>query len=290
MLCEPLWPSQKQEAYQRSRSSLTLTQPAVTLQMRRLETAIGGALLNKGGSGTSFTELGRLALAPARRAIEAFDQLLALNSQGTGDQIIRLGVSALLLPKLLRSDFTSKYPNIFLISDHSREIRRGLLEGLIDVGCGFASDSGLARLDNWVLERHPVHLSWVRSKDFKLQPGVKLPVVGLPDDNFMISPMRRQGIDFRLVLQTADLHAKFEAVRAGMGMCVAPTALIPADLTIARESYLPDLEKLDACICCRPEFDGSRLNGLVASLGAILTKIPSDIDEAVTRVEQMPVP
>jgi len=254
-------------------AQLQISQPAVTLQMRRLESAVGAPLLNKSLGGTSLTELGKSALAPARRAIDAFDQLLALNAGGIEDHPIRLGISALLLPDLLKGGFALKHPDVVLISDHSREIRRGLTEGLIDVGCGFASDSGFARLDNWVLERHSIHLSWARSNAFSPRPGAKIPLIGLPDDNFMTDPMKRWGIEFKFVLQTADLHAKFEAVRAGLGVCVAPTRLIPADLVIASETYLPALGQLDACICCRPGFEKARPSRLVASLKEVLQEL-----------------
>lgn len=247
-------------------AKLDITQPAVTIQMRKLEIAVGAPLLKKTLGGTALTEVGRSALAPARRAVEAIEQLLSLNRSSSGDHCIRLGISALLLPKLLKDGFTAKFPKVTLISDHSSEIRRGLAEGLIDIGCGFASESGLARLDNWILERIPIPFAWARAKTFFPLPGAKVPVIGLLDDENFIVPMRNRGINFEVVLQTSDLHLKFEAVRAGIGLCVAPAALIPADLVVAKESYLPKLDPLDACVCCRPTFDTPGLAAIISTL------------------------
>src|ERR1700753_688974 len=57
---------------------LGLSQPAVSSQINRLQSLVGGALFSKTANGTTTTELGKLALREARRILEANDQLLRL--------------------------------------------------------------------------------------------------------------------------------------------------------------------------------------------------------------------
>ncbi|WP_246784890.1 LysR family transcriptional regulator [Bradyrhizobium sp. S69] len=54
----------------RAGDSLGLSQPAVSSQVKRIETIIGGSLFSKGANGTRVTELGKLALHHARRVLE----------------------------------------------------------------------------------------------------------------------------------------------------------------------------------------------------------------------------
>lgn len=234
---------------------LGISQPAVTAQMRRLQLMIGGPLLTKGANGTTLTPLGDLALRQARRVIDALDQLLAVSGSNSTGRPLRVGISAMLLPKFVATGFSTNKQNVSLVADHSREIKKGLVEGYIDVGCGFVSNAGFFGLDDIEVERYPVPLAWARSRSFVLSPGTPLPIIGLPDDDFMVRPLQKAGTVFRFVLQAADTHARIEAVRAGLGLCAMPIAFIPKDLVIAGEYYLPKLESIDLSICRRPGFE-----------------------------------
>src|ERR1700760_5130201 len=57
---------------------LGLSQPAVSSQINRLQSLVGGSLFVKTANGTTTTALGKLALHQARRILEANDQLLRL--------------------------------------------------------------------------------------------------------------------------------------------------------------------------------------------------------------------
>jgi DNA-binding transcriptional LysR family regulator len=81
---------------------LGLSQPAVSSQIHRLQSLIGGALFSKTANGTTTTELGKLALRQARRILEANDQLLRLGGNVEGPQPLRLGLSTLFLEKFLK--------------------------------------------------------------------------------------------------------------------------------------------------------------------------------------------
>src|ERR1700748_3092074 len=69
-----------------------LSQPAITAQIKRLQTLIGGEIFIRTSSGTTTTELGRLVIQQARRILEANDQLFYLGGMQPGEQPIRLGL------------------------------------------------------------------------------------------------------------------------------------------------------------------------------------------------------
>lgn len=249
---------------------LGLSQPAVSAQMKRLQSVVGGALFAKDANGTRLTELGNLALHQARRVLDALEQMLAVTGSGSINAPLRLGISALMLPTLLRAKLNLAQHNIFLFADHSREIRKGLIEGYIDVACSFMSEENAPDLQDCVVERFSIPLAWARSKSFVLSPGKPVPIIALPEDDYMTQPLRKSGIAYQVVLHTPDMYARFEAVRAGLGVCAAPPAVITPDLVIAGEYYLPKLSPIEACIYLRPGFDKTRAKDVIPYLKEVL--------------------
>src|SRR6478752_3882690 len=55
---------------------LSLSQPALTKQIRRLEEQLGSALFTRGRHGTQLTALGQQFLRGARASVQDFDELL----------------------------------------------------------------------------------------------------------------------------------------------------------------------------------------------------------------------
>jgi DNA-binding transcriptional LysR family regulator len=260
---------------------LGVTQPTISAQMKRLQSLVGGSLFTRGANGTALTELGKLALQQARRVIEAVEQMLALTGSSAANAPLRLGISALLLPALLRTGFDGEKQNVFMFSDHSREVKRGLIEGYIDVACAFMADAADPELRDSMFERRSIPLVWLRSRSFTFDPGRPLPIIAIPEDEFMIRPLRVRGQPYRIVLNTPDVHARFAAIRAGMGICAVPQAAATQDLVAVTENYVPKLPPAEACIFLRPDFDRVRAMEVVVYLKETLetfatpTKLPA---------------
>src|ERR1700744_1308525 len=73
---------------------LGLSQPAISSQVKRLQSLVGGSLFSQSANGTSLRELGKLVLQQARRILEANDQLLRIGGTSSGAQPLRLGLSS----------------------------------------------------------------------------------------------------------------------------------------------------------------------------------------------------
>ena len=112
---------------------LGLSQPAISSQVKRLQSLVGGALFVKTAGGTTTTELGKVAVQQARRILEANDQLLRLGGNNEGPQAVRLGISTLLADEFIRLQSAEALADVFVHADLSPAIVRGLVDGYIDV-------------------------------------------------------------------------------------------------------------------------------------------------------------
>lgn len=126
-------------SFTRAAERVYLTQPALSVQIRKLEEALGTRLFDR-RKGT-LTEAGRVAVAQARRVLEGSGKAQAF---GAGEEAcfqgpFRLGViptlAPYLLPRLL-PELKARYPRLSLSvrEELTPGIVRGLEEGSLDAG------------------------------------------------------------------------------------------------------------------------------------------------------------
>lgn len=258
---------------------LNLSQPAVSAQIKRLQGLVGGELFARSANGTVVTELGKLALQQARRIVDANDQLLRL---GGSEKISmrRLGVSQILAQRLFDEFSKESLSNVFVSAEHSSEISRGLLEGFIDIACLFLREGSGQHLEDLIVSEFPFEMSWVKARDFVTRPGLPIPIVTLPEDNWMIGPLDRSGIAYRIALRSSDVSVRTSAVRAGLGVSAMPSALVPSDVVKSRDYYLPKLAPSRAAVCVREGLMDSDVKHLARRLSALLARLNVDPDPA----------
>jgi DNA-binding transcriptional LysR family regulator len=254
---------------------LNLSQPAISAQIKRLQSLIGGELFSRSANGTALTELGKLALQQSRRIIDANDQLLRLGGSDK-PSIRRLGVSQLLAQRLLDEFSKDGLSDVFVSAEHSSEIRRGLLEGFIDVACLFLLDSFGQELEGLIVGEFQYETSWIKSRDFVARPGAPIPIITVPDDSWMIGPLDRSGIAYRIVLRSSDSAVRIGAVRAGLGVSAMPGCLATSDVVRSKDYYLPKLPPSRAVVCIREGLVDSDIKRLAKQLSVLLANL--DID------------
>jgi DNA-binding transcriptional LysR family regulator len=243
-----------------------LSQPAITAQIKRLQSLIGGEIFTRTSSGTTTTELGRLVIQQARRILDANDQLFYLGGMRAGEQPIRLGLSALFASRLLERGKAYLPSNLFIYSDHSSVLRKGLADGYIDVACFFESRQATAAADYTVVSEVDWPWRWLRAKDFVLSPGSPIPLVTFPEDDWMISTLSDQGLSYRIVFNSPDFTARMCAVRAGIGLTATPLNVMPPELMEAKEYYLPALPPGKAVLCTRPGIERKQVDDVLKQL------------------------
>jgi DNA-binding transcriptional LysR family regulator len=237
---------------------LGLSQPAISSQVKRLQGMIGGSLFVKTANGTTTTELGKLALHHARRILEANDQMLRLGGNAAGPQLLRLGLSTLFVADFVKHQTRESLADIFIHTDHSTAIGRGLIDGYIDMACIYENEAIKADVEELVINEFEDPLVWVRSSDFVLSPGAPIPLLTWPGDDWMIRTMVKQGLSYRIVFSSPDHHAKLAALKAGVGITAMPKRMVPPDLVCAKDYYLPPLPPIKALLCARLGLDNDQ--------------------------------
>jgi DNA-binding transcriptional LysR family regulator len=248
---------------------LGLSQPAISSQVKRLQALVGGALFMKTANGTTTTELGKLALQQARRILEANDQLLRLGNNSEGPQPLRLGLSTLFVQRFIRTQTADSLADIFVQTDHSVQIGRGLIDGYIDIACIFENPAIESEIDQLVINRIRDPLVWVRAKNFVVSPGAPLPILTWPGDDWMIRTLTRHGVAYKIVFNSPDYHAKLTAVEAGIGLTAIPASMVPPTLMRANEYYLPELPPIEALLCARFGLETDQASAVLKQLSAL---------------------
>jgi DNA-binding transcriptional LysR family regulator len=248
---------------------LGLSQPAISSQIKRLQSLVGGALFIKTANGTTTTELGKMALQQARRILEANDQLLRLGGNTDGTQPLRLGLSTLFVQQFIRHQTADSLADIFVHTDHSIPIAKGLIDGYIDIACIFANTAIESEIEQLVINRMIDPPVWVRAKNFVLSPGAPLPILTWPGDDWMIRTLTRHGVAYKIVFNSPDYHAKLAAVEAGIGLTAVPASMVPAALVRAKEYYLPELPPIEALLCARLGLESEQASVLLKQLSSM---------------------
>ena len=149
----------------RAAAILHLTQSAVSMQVKRLEEALGATLLHRSGRGVRPTPEGEKVLAYARRMLTLNDELIDRMRDGAPEGEIRLGVPHDIVPRripaVLRA-FAADYPRvrITLISSVTARLHEMFVEGACDV---ILTTEGAPRPGGEELVRLP--LIWVGAED-----------------------------------------------------------------------------------------------------------------------------
>ena len=251
---------------------LGLSQPAVSSQIKRLQSLVGGALFLKTANGTTTTELGKLALQQARRILEANDQLLRLGGNTDGPQPLRLGLANLFAQQFIRHQSAESLADVFVHADNSVPIGRGLIDGYIDIACIFESPAIMPEIEQLVINKANDPVVWVRARNFVLSPGAPLPVLTWPGDDWMIRTLTRHGLAYKIVFHSPDFHSRIMAAEAGIGLTAVPASMVPPSLVKAKEYYLPELPSVNALLCARLGLETEQAAGLLKQLSAMFFK------------------
>ena len=113
-------------SFTKAAHSLGITQPAVSAQIKRLQTLLGYELLDKSAPGVSLTKRGELVVDHARRLLSINDDILRLSDAGRVAQPLRVGHSGRLLGIQNSRDAGALPPALAgcRIRRHQRQLRR----------------------------------------------------------------------------------------------------------------------------------------------------------------------
>ncbi|MGL5405634.1 MAG: LysR family transcriptional regulator [Propionibacteriaceae bacterium] len=120
--------------------TLMVTQPTLTMSMKKLESSLGTPLFYQGSQGIQLTSSGQLLYDEGSRIIDEFI-ILEQRIRGREEdprETLRIGITVLFSMQLMHrlASFMAKHKNVelTLIQNGSRELQRQLAAGELDLG------------------------------------------------------------------------------------------------------------------------------------------------------------
>ena len=224
----------EQLSFRKAAEHLFLTQPAVTLQIKALETDLGVRLFDRSGNRVTLTSHGRVllryAIKIAALASAAEQEVVSENGKFSGD--LSLGVSTTIaqyvLPRLIGA-FLTEHPRIQLSvhSGNTEQVVDLLLDGQISVGLieGPARQRGVHiepfMRDELVLITPPDSESSHFSSQQLLASSLLMREQGSGSRHVVEAALEKAGYKhkaFRRVMDLDSTEAIKSAVEAGLGI------------------------------------------------------------------------
>ena len=243
--------------FTRAAETLRRQQSTISLQIQRLEAALGQKLIERTPRAVRLTSEGDTFLGYARRLLDLNDEVVARVSEPRMHGVVRLGTpedfATRHLPEVL-ARFTQAYPAVALevTCDLTLNLLERFRKGAFDLTLikreRLARDSGGIRV--W---REP--LVWViADRDLRFVDG-PLPLVVSPKPcvyrKRATEALDRAHRAWRIAYTCGSLAGSLAAVKAGLGVTVLPKDMVPPDLHVIDGKPLPDLKDTEIALLHR---------------------------------------
>lgn len=243
--------------FTRAAERLGRTQSTISLQMKRLEDALGRRVLERNAHKVSVTAEGEMLLAYARQMLRLNDEVVARVREPDLEGVVRLGTpedfATMHLPGVL-SEFARTYPKVAL------EVTTDLTLNLLERFQGGEFDLVLIKrerlgpIDGIRVWREP--LVWAALDRF-MGEQAPLPLVVSPHPcvyrKRALSALDEAGRAWRIAYTSTSLAGAQAAVRAGLGVTVLPRDMVPDGLTtLGTGEHLPLLDDTEIALIQAP--------------------------------------
>lgn len=223
--------------FSKAASRLGITQPAVSLSIRKLEKELGVKLFERSAGRFSLTAAGSLLLDKAKEMIEAEERLYTAAAEASGDISGRLVMAAsnipgeYILPRLIK-DFAADHPavEVNLIISDSAEVIEDVRAGAAEIGFTGAQPGGsglkttavcpdflvlVAPVAHPMASRNVKDAAGLQGEDFVLRE------TGSGTRALMLESLKLSGVSLarlHVVTELGSTGAVMEAVEEGMGL------------------------------------------------------------------------
>jgi DNA-binding transcriptional LysR family regulator len=238
----------------RAGERLMLSQPTISLQLKRLEEQLGRTLIERTPRRLVLTDNGETLLSYARRILALTDEAVArlvdpgmagLVRLGTPEDFATTHLSAVL------ARFAQSHPHVAL--EVTTDLTLNLIErfrtGEFDLV--LIKREPLGPVDGVRVWREP--LVWAASRPELFEAEDRLPLVVSPHPcvyrKRAIAALDRAGRAWRIAYTSTSLAGAQAAVRAGLGVTVLPKEMVPPDFfLIDTASGAPDLSDTEIAL------------------------------------------
>jgi DNA-binding transcriptional LysR family regulator len=225
--------------FHRAAERLHLSQPPLTVAIRKLEQELGAALFDRHPRGVTLTAAGVAALEPARATLAQAEQVRHAVKQGLTGERGRLAIGFVgsatfeLLPRLIEP-FRRQYPAVELVlcEGNSLEIQSRIEAGSLDLGLVRLPLQRSSRIATQVVERD--HLVVALPSSHPLAHKQRLDLKQLADEPFVvhsevsilrattIAACQNAGFLARIVQEAVQLQTVLSLVQSGVGVALVP--------------------------------------------------------------------
>ncbi|MDJ0311930.1 LysR substrate-binding domain-containing protein [Arthrobacter sp. H35-D1] len=243
--------------FTRAAERLGVSQPTVSQHVRKLEHAAGRVLVTRDTRDVRLTDNGDAMAGFARAILAANDVATRYFSGAAMRGRLRFGTADDLaitgLPRILR-EFRQLYPqiNLELTVSQSDQLHRRLKAGALDLvfvkWVSGAQEGEVVKQDTF---------AWVGLEQTVLEPGAPVPVIVYPAPSLSrklaLDALEDAGRTWRVTCTTKQISGVLAALRAGIGIAVMPTSLVPEDLKIITRRFdLPPVGDVDFTLIRNP--------------------------------------
>ncbi|MGD9816536.1 MAG: LysR substrate-binding domain-containing protein [Hyphomonadaceae bacterium] len=223
------------KSFTRAGVRLGRTQSTVSLQIKRLEEQLDAELFARDPRKVALTANGEALLTQARKLLRLNDEILGEMFEHALEGEVRFGAP---------EDFaTTHLPGI--LGDYARAYPHVSLSVTCDLTLHLMDKMSKGELDLALIKREPVgadvgqpvwreHLVWVGAGEDVLPSNGPLPLVVAPTPcvyrKRAIAALDATGRPWRVAYTSPSLAGQHAALRAGLGVTVLPTEMVPDDL------------------------------------------------------------
>jgi DNA-binding transcriptional LysR family regulator len=272
-------------SFSRAAQTLRLTQPAVSMQVRHLERALGLPLLERVGKRAFPTRAGQLLLTHADRALRELEAGVerVQGLRGVVAGRVRLGTSAsisiYLLPPALRR-FRARYPEteMVVVTGNASEITRAIVANTLDVGIVSlpVRDRELTVTPFFrdeLVAIGPPEPAWRRLKTIDAPALAEHPLIlfeaGATLRRVIDGWFHRAGVAPRVPMELGNTEAIKKLVEAGLGLSVTSWFSVKSEVrarTLTAMRLTPPLERQIGLVRRRDKPRTPALDAFVAAL------------------------
>ncbi|MBT1450556.1 LysR family transcriptional regulator [Glaciecola sp. XM2] len=229
------------------------SQPAISLQMKKLEGELGRKLFSKVGQSYQANKDGEWLYQQAKQMLSINDDIFReLNAQQTLRGRLRFGIpsefASTLLPSIV-GEFSQRYPDVSLdvTSSLSRQLLSKNQRSEFDLILALVDDAPDS--DGEILLEDD--LVWVGDASRKLNKD-SLSLVLAPEGcvyrSRVISQLKQQTNAWKITYTHADLYGLMAAMKQGLGITALAKSSLPNELSIIKDRRLPPLGKIKICL------------------------------------------
>lgn len=228
-------------SYTKAGESLGRTQPAISLQIRRLEEMLGAKLIKTVGKQPTLTSQGEMLSVYARQILSLNDEAVALFNKRSSSGALRVGLPtdyAVTFLQGLLNEFAELRPDVELniVCDLSHALLDNLREDELDIVVAMTSESVSQFLARAWVER-PI---WVAAKNSRVFDQTPVRIVAHPEGcqyrNRMIEALNAEQRPWRIAYCSPGISGIQNAVSSGLGVSALTKRTLTKDMRILQEA------------------------------------------------------